>query len=331
MSASSSNPVRELRYTDNNAAVGVPMMQKMAVKYLMVFTEVAKAQADTRSDLELIAESGPWNIYRVAETDIVVPLTVQPVVVNGRGGDQRERNLELGTSWFQNTDEWAAMPADDGPADWQRIDVQVDLDRRVGAAPMAPGRKVDIVVPVDTITPVALPPVTVTNYEMGDQTLSFEVSQIGVPILVKMSYFPNWKVDGADGPYRIAPNFIVVVPTSTRVSFHYEASRQDHVAYLLTLGGFALLVFWRWRGDVKHRSPHPFIATPGANDWTPADPWDAQTTQGYGWTLADDDPAPDNSVAADDTLPEIVSPDDELLDAVSRNDSPGAEVPPDSV
>ena len=341
MSASSSNPVRELRYTDNNAAVGVPMMQKMGVKYLMVFTEAAKAQAGTRSDLVLVAENGPWNIYRVAETDIVVPLTVQPVVVNGRSGDQRERNLELGTSWFQNTEEWAAMPADDGPADWQRIDVQVDLDRRVGAAPMAPGRKVDIVVPVDTITPVALAPITVTNYEMGDQTLSFDVSQVGVPVLVKMSFFPNWKVDGAEGPYRIAPNFMVVVPTSTRVSFHYEASRQDHFAYLLTVVGFGLLVFWRWRGDVKHRSPHPFMLTPSGEDWTPTDPWDAQGGTGYGWSLADDDPVHGDPVAGapqhdsasptDDTLPQIASPDDELLDSVSPNDSPGPEVPPDSV
>ena len=57
--------------------------------------------------------------------------TVQPVVVNHRGGDQRERNLELGTSWFQNQDEWAAMPADDGPDDWQRIDVAVDMSQEV--------------------------------------------------------------------------------------------------------------------------------------------------------------------------------------------------------
>ena len=83
----------------------------------------------------------------MADSDLVVPLTVQPVVVNHRGGDQRERNLELGTSWFQHQDEWAAMPADDGPADWQRIDVAVDPTRSDGLAPGASGRKIDIVVP----------------------------------------------------------------------------------------------------------------------------------------------------------------------------------------
>jgi hypothetical protein len=251
--------VRELRYTDNNAAIGVPMMQKMGMKYLMVFTQAAKDQADTRSDLTLIATSGPWKIYLVADSNVVEPLTVQPVVVRGRGGDQRERHLELGTSWFQHTTEWAAMPADDGPPEWQRIDVQVDLTRRVGTKPLSPGRKVDIVVPKDTIVPKQLPAITVSNYHMG--------------VLVKVSYFPNWEVSGAKGPYRVAPNFMVVVPTSTHVRLHYEASTSDKLAYLVTLIGIGLLVFWRIRGDVRHRSPHPFIVAPDHSLWTPAEGW----------------------------------------------------------
>ena len=269
MSQNSSNPVRELRYTDNNAAVGVPMLQKMGVKYAMVWTTAAKDQADSRDDLELVATSGPWNIYRVIDSEVVVPLTVQPVVVNGRSGDQRERNLELGTSWFQNTDEWAALPADDGPEEWQRIDVEVDMDRRIGNAPGDPGRKVDIVVPTETIEVNELPPVTISNYRMGDQTLDFDVSQIDVPVLVKMSYFPNWQVDGAEGPYRVAPNFMVVIPTSTSVHMHYEPSTSDRFFYFLTLVGIGLLVLWRYRGDVRHRNVHPFVTT-GPSDWTPA-------------------------------------------------------------
>ena len=67
-----------------------------------------------------------------------------------------------------------------------------------------------------------LPPVTVSNVQLGDQDLRFSVDKIGVPVLVKISYFPNWKVSGAEGPYRIAPNLMVVVPTSTDVHLTYE-------------------------------------------------------------------------------------------------------------
>ncbi len=318
MSQSSSNPVRELRYTDNNAAVGVPMMQKMGIKYLMVFTSAARGQADARGDLELVGESGPWKIYRVADSDVVVPLTVQPVVVEGRGGDQRERNLELGTSWFQHSDEWLALPADDGPEEWQRIEAQVDISRQIGTAPMTPGRKVDIVVPAGQIVPVPLDPITISNYRMGNQDLSFDVSQVGVPVLVKMSYFPNWEVDGADGPYRVAPNFMVVIPRSTHVYMHYETSGSDYFFYLVTLLGVALLVFWRLRGDVRHRSPHPFILTPGVDDPEINEPVELSTQDHSFFSAA---PAPGEDSVAAEPIGEPV-------------DLPAAEVaepPPDSV
>ena len=331
MSANSSNPVRELRYTDNDAAVGVPMMQKMGIKYLMVFTKKAKDQADTRSDLKLVATTGPWKIYTVDDSPVVVPLSTQPVVVNGRGGDQRERHLELGTSWFQNPNEWAAMPADDGPADWQRIDVQVDMSRRVGNEPLEPGRKVDIVVPVQTIEPKALEPITVSNYHMGDQDLSFDVSKVGVPVLVKVSYFPNWTVEGAKGPYRVAPNFMVVVPTSTHVTMSFESSGVDKLAYLLTFLGIILMVFWRFKiGDVQHRSPHPFLPgpapTPGFDDeWVEygAAPFDGPPPP----------PSPDDDTVVDVTWTGSIfhPPSGAPGDGVDSTPPEGAERPPGSV
>ena len=57
---------------------------------------------------------------------------------------------------------------------------------------------------------------TVSDVVIDEQDLSFHVDKVGVPVLVKVSYFPNWTAHGAEGPYRIAPNLMVVVPTSQR-------------------------------------------------------------------------------------------------------------------
>ena len=256
MSKNSSNPVRELRYTNNDAEVGVPHLQDLGVRYVMLRSSEAQASAASRPELTLIAESYPWKIYQVAGSDVVVPLDVQPVVVNPRGGDQRERNLELGTSWFQHKDEWAAMPADDGPDAWQRIDVRVDETRREFDAD-GEKHRVDIVVPEQPIEQVPLPPVTVSNVVIGDQDLSFDVDQVGVPVLVKVSYFPNWEATGADGPYRIGPNMMVVVPTETSVRLEFGRSTSDYLFILLTLVGVGLCFFWRRQGDVVHAGDVP--------------------------------------------------------------------------
>ena len=130
---------------------------------------------------------------------IVEALTVQPVVIEGRSGDQRERNLEVGTSWFQRQDEWAALPADDGP-DSVAAGACRNRPRRSVGEPDARSRNVDYVVPAEPIDVVELDPVTVSNVDIQQQSISFEVDEVGVPVLVRVSYFPTWKVEGARGP-----------------------------------------------------------------------------------------------------------------------------------
>jgi hypothetical protein len=256
MSKQSSNPVRELRYVNNDASVGVRHLRDLGVRYVMVRTNEAKADAAGSPDLSLIASSYPWDIYLVKGSNVVEPLTVQPVVVNHRGGDQRERNLELGTSWFQHPDEWAAMPADGGPDAWQRIDVAVDTNRRETNND-GEKNKVDIVQPVEPITSVLLPAATVSALSIEEQSLSFDVDRPGVPVLVKVSYFPNWKAKGAQGPYRIGPNMMVVVPTGTHVELEYGRSGSDYATMLMTVVGIGLCLLWRRRGDVVHAGPTP--------------------------------------------------------------------------
>ncbi len=255
LSANSSNPVRELRYTDNNAELGVRYLQSLGIRYYMAWTDQAVAQAAANPDLTEIATSGPWRIYQVANSGIVEPLAVQPVVVPGRE-DDRELWLELGTSWFQNPEDWAAIPAGDGPPEWQRVDAVVDENR-------VQDRRVDIVVPSEEIIPVALPPVTVSNVVMGNESVEFDVDQIGVPVVVKVSYFPNWKVEGGDGPYRIAPNLMVVVPTSNQVTMTFERSATDFVAYALTLLGIVLIFVFRKYVPIRFPAPRPVAVDSG--------------------------------------------------------------------
>jgi len=69
-----------------------------------------------------------------------------------------------------------------------------------------------------------LPTVTVTDVVQTTQSISFHVSRRGVPMLVKISYYPRWHATGASGPFRVSPNLMVVVPTSNTVSLTYGSS-----------------------------------------------------------------------------------------------------------
>jgi len=92
-----------------------------------------------------------------------------------------------------------------------------------------------------------LPPVTVSGVRQTRTGVSFHVSRTGVPVLVKVSYFPNWQVSGATGVYRSTPNFMVVVPTSHDVHLTYSTTTAEWLGRLLTLVGLvgiAGLVVW---------------------------------------------------------------------------------------
>ena len=73
----------------------------------------------------------------------------------------------------------------------------------------------------------------------GDDTSTLDVDRVRTPILVKTSYFPNWKAQ-APGRTALTPNLMVVVPTSSHVHLHYGWTGLDIGAYAMKLLGVAL-------------------------------------------------------------------------------------------
>ena len=101
----------------------------------------------------------------------------------------------------------------------------------------------------DTPKAVAAPAsdLKVSNVRTSLDTLSFDVDKIGSPVLVKVSYFPNWEVTGADGPYRVTPNFMVVVPNRHHVKLSYGRTPMEDLSWLATAIGLVMLaglVLW---------------------------------------------------------------------------------------
>lgn len=244
MSAHSSNPVRRLRYEDGQVTKGVEYLKTLGVRYYLAYNDSVTEQADRNSDLELVTQSGPWKIYEVIDHALVVPLTHQPIV-SPESGLSRDQWLELGMSWFQNQALWPAVPVADGPAGWQRVGLKVTSDHTTD------DRNLAVVFPEGTVNSAELAPVAVSNVVTGDNSISFDVDKVGIPVLVRVSAFPSWKATGATGPYRAAPNFMVVVPTSNHVELNFTHSGTDLGAYSLTAIGLLLALFlWR-RGPVR--------------------------------------------------------------------------------
>ena len=90
---------------------------------------------------------------------------------------------------------------------------------------------------------------------MENEKFSFDVDSaaIGKPVWVKISYFPNWHVQGADGPYLASPSFMMVIPTQTHVTLTYGRTGANTIGQVLEVIAWILLLalsVWRtilWR------------------------------------------------------------------------------------
>jgi hypothetical protein len=231
LSLQPSEAVVGLDYSALDVPAGITHLQLLGVRYFMASSPEIQQAAARDPALTLVATSGPynsvyngtalheaWDIYEIADSSVVEPLRTQPAVL-ARVAPGQPTWLPVAQAWFNDLSRIGTELTAGGPPRWQRLGD-----------------------PAATPAPVSEPPDTVTGVVQSFQQLRFHVSRTGVPVLVKVSYFPNWRAEGAEGPWRATPNLMVVVPTSHEVTLVYAPTAANHLGDLLTAVGLVAVV-----------------------------------------------------------------------------------------
>jgi hypothetical protein len=87
-----------------------------------------------------------------------------------------------------------------------------------------------------------LPEPVVVHSTLSPESLEIETSRIGHPLLVKVSYHPRWRAEGADGPYLVSPALMLIVPRESRVRLVYGRDRSDALGLFLAACGLGAIV-----------------------------------------------------------------------------------------
>ena len=240
MSLRPSNPIPGLPYKTFDMERGIPHLQIFGVSYYVSFTPEATEKADAMSELTKVTTTEPFTIYRLPETKLVEPARFQPAayeppersllgsligtsIVVGSDGKGLPGFHDMALEWYvdmDNLDRWVVAG---GPDDWPRIE---SLDER-------PDRS------------LAVPEDAVSDIVVENHRIEFTTKAVGVPHLVKISYFPNWTAEGADGPWRATPSLMVVVPTSEQVILTFEDTWVETAGKALSVAGLAgLVIAW---------------------------------------------------------------------------------------
>ena len=223
ISRKASMPIPDYCYSRFNLRKGAEHLRLFNVRELIAAEPGTKEALAKASEFELRFRSGPYHVYALkGGTDTyTAPVRYRPILV--RGGEWKR----LAYRWFRLGDLDIPLVFADSveEKDLQRFRVIDAQELDVRNLPKEP------VAAAHTLTE------TVTEEEIHIKGVV-----PGRPLLIKVSYHPNWHVEGADRIYLVSPAFMLVYPEATTVRLYYGRTWPDYAGAGMTLAAMLYIL-----------------------------------------------------------------------------------------
>jgi hypothetical protein len=224
--ASSPNPFRSRTYSRFDPDAAIPRLRLFGVGQIVVVSPELEAALDMRADVVREARIPPYTLYRLRDPDpgYVEPLDFAPV----------RAALE---NWDDTAYRWLSRKPPNRALLVFTDDPRFEV---VQPDPWAPPPE------------VPLPDGVEVEAMLTAEEIRIRTSRPGHPLLVKVSYHPRWRAEGADGPWLASPGLMLIVPRESEVRLRYAARAwPDYAGWGLGAGtlvaGLALVIRRRRR------------------------------------------------------------------------------------
>jgi hypothetical protein len=217
----SPNPFRYVEFSEFDTDNALRHLRLFHVSDIVALSEKLQNALAARDDVEPRFEVPPYSVFRLRDPGRghVVPLRYAPVRSSPRG-------------WRDKAQRWFSRKP------LSEVHLVFTEDPRF-----------EVVETDEWLPPPAVPlegGVEVSS-RVGEESIEIETSRVGHPLLVKVSWHPRWRARGADGPWRVSPALMLVIPRESRVRLDYVRRWSDHLGLALTPGVLVLLGLGRLR------------------------------------------------------------------------------------
>jgi len=152
------------------------------IRYFIAYTEDTKSSA--RTLLPELKAIGKFAVFEIPDIKLVEP--IKNFTIQKMGPDWLKSSIE----WYKNGDLSSPIIFPYKTRTFKKPDEDQDIQ------------------------------CTVTR--LTNDSIEFNTTGIGIPHMVKISYFPRWHVKGGEGPYRVSPSFMAVVPKTNHVRLTFR-------------------------------------------------------------------------------------------------------------
>ncbi len=219
-----SNPVGGLNYINGEFDKGFRLMEELGVDYFIAYTSSIKDKANTNENFNFLFSNEVFNVYSI-NTEKVELVEDNLYIFESPNFYGRLRNAVLREDSEQSFFE-AAFKSFKDELNYKIIE---NYDESFAE-------------PSDKNTALLISDLNIQN-----ELITFKTNKPNQLHLIKVSYFPNWKIKNGLGPFRISPSFMAVIPKDEFVEINFETSNVEkalNLLSILTLFG-ALLITYR--------------------------------------------------------------------------------------
>ena len=218
-----SNPVGGLTYINGEFDKGFRLMDELGVDYFIAYTSSIKDKANRNENFNFLFSNEVFNVYSI-NTNKVELVEDNLYLFESPSFYDRLKNAVLREGTEQSFFE-AAYKSFKDESNFKIIE----------------NYDISLADPSDQNTELLISDLNIQN-----NSITFKTNKPNQLHLIKVSYFPNWKITNGYGPFRISPSFMAVVPSDEFVEIIFESSNIEKALNLLsifTLFGALLITY----------------------------------------------------------------------------------------
>jgi hypothetical protein len=221
-----SNPVGGLSYINGNFDKGVRYMKHLGVDYFITYTDSISNKATNSPELEFLFASSPFKVFRLNSNKVEL---VTSELINFSQPSFYER---ISNSVFKN-------PLEESFSILSMKEFQKENNTQVIDKSSTSQLKNKLALNDSELN--------ITDFKLENNKISFITNQPNKLHLIKVSYFPNWTIYDGEGPYRITPSFMAIVPYSNNVEINFEKTNMENflsvISFLCLVMSIYLILF----------------------------------------------------------------------------------------
>ena len=226
-------PLPNYNYSRMDLEKGLEHLKIFNVSHFVAVTDDVKQALERTQKAVRLKDFPPYTVYRLTENPdkYVSLLAYEPTLIVAKNWRR------IAFEWFRRGDLGNHIAFKDKlePCDRARFKTIIH-DNSLEILSRIPFMQKDSI--LKPVTPMDIS----IKETIKPEEIIIETPYIGRPHLVKVSYHPNWHVEGADRVYPISPSFMLIYPTQKKVRLYFGPSLPNYIGFALSFVGLLIIL-----------------------------------------------------------------------------------------